>query len=161
MSKAGSSVSARLSAARHRRTAESPADRCVLCRAGRLISSRGASSSSRLPATKRSRDVDDVWWRLPVLDKERPCATPLARDPRQGEEKKMRQAELSEDARVILKSAAVKIAESLADLYENLGEDGDFSCTKCDCEVFQSGPSPSVFCKRSTCGHAFPRHRVF
>ena len=69
-----------------------------------------------------------------------------------------------DDARDVLRTAAGKIGDSLADIYESLGEDGDFSCTKCDCEGFQSNPPParpSLVCSRPTCRHFFTRHRVF
>jgi hypothetical protein len=41
------------------------------------------------------------------------------------------------------------------------GEDGDFSCTRCDCEFFMSPPGrPILACKRQGCGHSFTLHRV-
>ena len=71
---------------------------------------------------------------------------------------------LSDDARDVLRSAAEKIGDSLADIVERVGEDGDFSCTRCNCEVFMSAESPdrlSMVCSRPTCRHYFTRHRVY
>jgi hypothetical protein len=68
---------------------------------------------------------------------------------------------LSDDARDVLRSAAEKIGDSLADIFESVGEDGDFSCTRCGCEGFLSNQRPSMVCSRPTCRHFFTRHRVF
>jgi hypothetical protein len=77
-------------------------------------------------------------------------------------------AKLSYDQREHLGPAIAKIAEGYGELYERLidlgWEEGDFSCTQCTCESFQPRPPerpPSLICARSTCGHRFPRHRVF
>ena len=50
---------------------------------------------------------------------------------------------LSDDARDVLRSAAEKIGDSLADIFEAVGEDGDFSCKKCGCNGFVSTPESS------------------
>jgi hypothetical protein len=71
---------------------------------------------------------------------------------------------VSDDAREVLRSAAEKIGDSLADIFERVGEEGDFSCTRCSCEGFVSTEPParpSMVCSRPTCRHFFTRHRVF
>jgi hypothetical protein len=73
-------------------------------------------------------------------------------------------AGLPDDARDVLRATAEKIGDSLADIVESLGEEGDFSCTRCGCDSFVSTPPParpSLVCARPTCRHFFTRHRVF
>lgn len=71
---------------------------------------------------------------------------------------------VSDEAREVLRSAAEKIGDSLAEILERVGEDGDFSCTRCGCDGFVSTPPParpSMVCKNPTCRHFFTSHRVF
>jgi hypothetical protein len=72
---------------------------------------------------------------------------------------------LSEDQREYLKPALEKVTDGLAELQEALielgWEEGDFSCTRCDCSSFVGSQPPILRCARSTCGHRFTLHRVF
>ena len=71
---------------------------------------------------------------------------------------------LSEDQREYLKPAVEKVAEGFTELREKLFElgwdEGDFSCTRCDCQFFEAPSQPGRTCARSTCGHRFTLHRV-
>jgi hypothetical protein len=72
---------------------------------------------------------------------------------------------LSEDQQEYLKPALGKVADGFAELQDKLIElgwdEGDFSCTRCDCSSFVSAEPPTLRCARSTCGHRFTLHRVF
>lgn len=71
----------------------------------------------------------------------------------------------SHEAQAALKSALGKLAESFAEVHERLidlrlVEEGDGSCTRCECAQFHSTP-PHLICKTPHCGHHFKQHRVF
>jgi len=73
---------------------------------------------------------------------------------------------LTDDQRKFLEPTIAKISEGLAELQEKLTElgwnEGDSSCTRCDCEFFVPPEAPPLIrCARPTCGHGFTSHNVF
>jgi hypothetical protein len=80
--------------------------------------------------------------------------------------------DLTDEQRTVIADAEAAIARIVAQAQEKLTEtgldldpapppeEGDFSCRRCSCAGFLSGPRPGFACARRECGHSFTTHRV-